>query len=125
MSTPMKMDVDGGMVPMTEADLASLPTGGVVVPVPASITRGQCARELFEREMISGPEMVAMTTVGAPPAFIASQFDLLPERERLIAYADFARGTYLRANPRLNDTLTALGSDAAGIDAFFRAAADR
>jgi hypothetical protein len=101
------------------------PPLSVILSVPQSITRGQCARELFEREMISGDEMVAMTATGTPPAFIAEYFDLLPARERSIAYADFARDNYMRSNSLLNSTLTAFGSDAAGIDDFFREAGKR
>jgi hypothetical protein len=113
-------------VPLSAAEIAEAnQTTGLKGIPPQSITRGQCARELFEREMISGDEMVAMTAVGQPPEFIAEYFDLLPARERSIAYADFARDNYLRGNPLLNSTLSAFGSDAAGIDDFFREAATR
>jgi hypothetical protein len=96
-----------------------------IVPVPATITRRQCARELFERERISGPEMVAMTATGTPPADIESMFALMPDNEQWIARSDFAADTYRRDNPLLVFIMTASGSTAADIDDFFIEAATR
>jgi hypothetical protein len=93
------------------------------VAVPASITRRQCALALHAASMITGPEMVAMATVGTPPAMISSVFNAMPEAERYRAQVDFAAASYERANPLLNAVMTASGSSAADIDNFFRAAA--
>jgi hypothetical protein len=92
-------------------------------PVPASITRRQCARELFNRQMITGDEMVAMTATGTPPASIEDMFALMPDNEQWIARSDFAADTYLRDNPLLVFIMTASGSTSADIDGFFREAA--
>jgi hypothetical protein len=94
-----------------------------IVPVPQTITRRQCARELFIRQMITGDEMVAMTTTGTPPASIEDMFALMPDNEQWIARSDFAADTYLRDNPLLVFIMTASGSTSADIDDFFREAA--
>lgn len=95
-------------------------------PVPASITRRQCAREMFERNLASGPEMVAMARNGTPPSIVV---DLLsgiePEADRFRAEADFAADLYERSNPLLIALMTATGATSAQIDDFFRAAATR
>jgi hypothetical protein len=96
-----------------------------IVPAPASITRRQCARELFIREMISGPEMVAMTATGTPPAMIETVFDAMPEADQWIARADFAADTYERSNALLNSLMTSTGATSADIDQFFREASAR
>jgi hypothetical protein len=92
-------------------------------PVPASITRRQCARELFNREMITGDEMVAMTATGTPPASIEAMFALMPDNEQWIARSDFAADTYMRDNPLLVFIMTASGATPPDIDDFFREAA--
>lgn len=96
-----------------------------IVPVPATITRRQCARELFIREMISGPEMVAMTATGTPPAMIEAVFGAMPETAQWVARADFAADTYERTNPLLVGIMTASGATSADIDQFFREASTR
>jgi hypothetical protein len=94
-----------------------------ILPVPASITRRQCARELFSRQMISGPEMVAMTATATPPAMIEAVFDAMPEADQWVARADFAADTYERSNPLLVGIMTTSGASSADIDDFFREAA--
>jgi hypothetical protein len=110
-------------------DLAAIEAEAVrlasVVPVPATITRRQCARELFIREMITGPEMVAMTATATPPSMIETVFAAMPETAEWIARADFAAYTYERLNPLLVGIMTASGSTAADIDQFFIEAATR
>jgi hypothetical protein len=96
-----------------------------IVPVPQTITRRQCARELFIREMISGPEMVAMTATGTPPAMIETVFAAMPQANQWLARADFAADTYERSNPLLVGIMTDSGSTAADIDQFFIEAATR
>jgi hypothetical protein len=91
-------------------------------PVP-TITRRQCARELFKREMITGPEMVAMTATGTPPAMIEQVFAAMPEVAQFEARADFAAGTYERDNPLLVSVLESSGRSSAEIDDFFNKAA--
>lgn len=91
-------------------------------PVPQTITRRQCARELFIRAMITGPEMVAMTATAAPPAMIEAVFDAMPEADQWVARADFAADTYERSNPLLVGIMTASGATPADIDDFFREA---
>jgi len=94
-----------------------------IVPVPQTITRRQCARELFIREMITGPEMVAMTATATPPAMIETVFTAMPQVDQWVARADFAAATYERSNPLLVGIMTASGSTAADIDQFFIEAA--
>ncbi len=96
-----------------------------IVPVPATITRRQCARELFIREMITGPEMVAMTASGTPPAMIETVFAAMPEAAKWIARADFAADTYERSNPLLVRIMTDSGSTSSAIDEFFTKASTR
>lgn len=107
-----------------DADFVS-PSFPVAFPAPANITRRQCARELFKREMISGPEMVAMTATGTPPAMIEEMFALMPDNEQWIARSDFAADTYMRDNPLLVFIMTASGSTSDDIDEFFRVAAEQ
>lgn len=89
-------------------------------PVPESITRRQCARELFERQMISGAEMVAMVAVGAPPAMVEVVFAQMPEPDVYVARADFAAATYERSSPLLVHVMSAAGASESDMDQFFR-----
>lgn len=108
----------------------------ISLPTPASITRRQCARELFKREMITGPEMVAMTATGTPPAMIEAIFAAIEdEDDESEARADFAADTYERGNPLLTGVMTdAIKAQTPGatnaminaaIDDFFRKAGAR
>jgi hypothetical protein len=94
-------------------------------PVPQTITRRQCARELYTLKMITGPEMVAMTATGTPPALIEKVFKALPETDQWIARADFAADTYERSNPLLVGIMKASGATEAAIDEFFTKASTR
>lgn len=96
-----------------------------VAPVPASISRRQCARELFERDMITGEEMLAMTATATPPALVEAALAAMPGRDQWIARADFAADVYMRDNALLSGMMAAIGADAAAVDDFFRAAAGR
>jgi hypothetical protein len=96
------------------------------VPVPASITRRQCAREMFERNLASGPEMVAMARTGTPPSTVVGLLSgIEPEADRFRAEVDFAADLYERSNPLLIALMTATGATSAQIDDFFRSAATR
>jgi hypothetical protein len=105
-----------------EPEPAPLPP---ISTVPQSITRRQCARQLFESQMITGPEMVAMTATGTPPAMIEQIFSQMPEEAQWIARADFAADTYHRTNPLLVSVMQASGATSADIDNFFREAGSR
>ncbi len=96
-------------------------------PVPTSISRRQCAEELFVEGMISIDEAIGMAGAGTPPAAIAAIIDALPEAERGLARIRFAAGTYERSNALLVAIVSALQPGATGtaVDAFFRAAAAR
>jgi hypothetical protein len=108
--------------------------GAIPLAVPASITRRQCARLLFRNKMITGPEMVAMSATGTPPAMVEVVFAAIENEDaRNEARADFAADTYERGNPLLTgvmtDAITSQTPDAteaminAAIDDFFRGAA--
>lgn len=101
------------------------PEEPVVVPVPKSITRRQCAIELRERGQITPREALDMTRNGAPPAMVAGMFTQMPGDAGIIAETDFAAATYMRDNPLLVHLMQANGADEAAIDDFFRAAAAR
>jgi hypothetical protein len=94
-------------------------------PVPQSITRRQCARELFSRQMISGLEMVNMTATGTPPAMIEAVFAAMPQADQWVARADFAADTYERSNALLNSLMASAGATPSDINGFFRSAAIR
>jgi hypothetical protein len=86
--------------------------------------------------MISGPEMVAMTATGTPPAMVEVVFAaIMPEAAQDEARADFAAGTYERGNPLLAGVMTDVieaqtpgateAMISAAIDEFFRKAGER
>jgi len=93
----------------------------VVLPVPASISRRQCAKGMLGRSLISGSEALAMTQTGAMPAMVDAMVAGQPN-ETLIRI-DFAADTYERGNPLLNQLMTGAGYSASEIDDFFREAA--
>lgn len=93
------------------------------VPVPASITRRQCARAMFMQGLITGVEALAMTTSGTPPALVEAMLAALQDDAEILARIDFAADTYLRGNPLLVALMEGTGADSAAIDAFFIAAA--
>jgi hypothetical protein len=94
-------------------------------PVPASISRRQCAREILERGMIAANEALAMTQSGAPPAMVQAVFDGMGEPGRTLAMIDFAADTYSRSNPLLIGIMQSTGASDADIDDFFRGAGNR
>jgi hypothetical protein len=112
--------VDIEMTPEEETEfLASLP-GPSDAPVPASITRRQCARQMLAMGLITGAEALAMTKTGDPPAMVAGAFALMTPEDAVLAEIDFAADTYLRSNPLLISLMTATGANSAAIDQFFR-----
>jgi hypothetical protein len=94
-------------------------TKTVTADVPAAITRRQCARAMLGRALISGPEALAMTKSGDPPAMVQTLIDSLPSEQQTVALIDFAADTYLRSNVLLVALMTATGANSADIDAFF------
>ena len=120
-SNPMARRWDG----RTFVDYALPPTPLQPDPVPPSITRRQCAAELFARDLITGPEAVAMAATAAPPALVETVFSALSEPSQTLARIDFAAASYERGNPLLTQIMTASGADEAALDAFFVAAAGR
>jgi hypothetical protein len=94
-------------------------------PVPASITRRQCARQMLFQGFITPAEALAMTKTGEPPSMVAAGFAQMAPDEAVLAEIDFAADTYQRENPLLVSLMTATGADAAAIDQFFRDAAVR
>jgi len=117
--------VDGVNVEMTpeeEAEfLATQP--GIVVPVPGSITRRQCARAMFTQGLITGAEALAMTQNGTPPAMVETMLVAMADDLEMLARIDFAADTYLRSNPLLIALMEGTGADSTDIDAFFITAA--
>ena len=115
--------VDVEMTPEEEAEfLASLPPPPTE-PVPQSITRRQCARQLLDMGLIDGPEALSMTKYGEPPSVVASVFSMLSTEDALSAAIDFAADTYTRSNTLLISIMLAIGATEAGIDLFFIEAA--
>lgn len=96
-------------------------------PVPAAISRRQCAAELFARGYVPGAEAVAMSATGAPPAAIEAVFAALPEPEQTHARIDFAATEYRRENQRVPEIVAVFepGATPAVVDDFFRAAGAR
>lgn len=101
----------------------------VVEPVPDSISRHQCAKQLFDMGMITAEEAVAMAKTSTEPAMIAAVFNGISDPvARAKARIDFASDRYLRNNQLLNSALGApvsaggLGYSQSDIDDFFRAA---
>lgn len=94
-------------------------------PVPADISRRQCAIELHARSLITDQEAVAMVAAGTPPAIIASFIAQMPADQRLLAQINFATDRYERANALLGSLLAAQGATDAEADDFFRSAAAR
>lgn len=95
--------------------------------VPASISRRQCAAEMFARELITGAEAVAMTATATPPAAIETILAAFVEPTQTFARIDFAAATYERGNETFAVILGAFlpAATAVDADAFFRAASAR
>lgn len=92
-------------------------------PVPESITRRQCAKQLLAIGLITAQEAIAMTRNGTPPAMVQAYLDNMQEPDRTSATIDFAADTYLRSNPLLSALMAANGMTEEQVDAYFIAAA--
>lgn len=92
-------------------------------PIPATITRRQCAKQLRNMGLIDADEMVAMVRTGEPPSMVATLIAAMPAGQRPDAEADFAADTYARDNPLLVSMMEGTGATAQEIDGFFVAAA--
>ena len=86
---------------------------------PESITRRQCAMQMFITEMITGAEAIAMTQSGIPPASVQVYIDTLPEPDRTMAIMDFAATNYFRNNPLIDALMLANGMTNEEVDQFF------
>ncbi len=96
------------------------------LPVPPTISRRQCAAEMFARGLITGPEAVAMTQNGTPPAMVETMLVGLPEPAQTFARIDFAATNYERTNALLEMLMLSVpGTTSEDIDQFFRDAALR
>ena len=93
----------------------------VVLPVPSTISRRQCARGMLARSLITGAEALAMTQTGAMPAMVDAM--VTGQTDETLIRIDFAADTYERGNPLLNQLMTGAGYSASEIDDFFREAA--
>ena len=107
-------------------DPSTIPWDGKPQPVavPFSITRRQCAMQLFKQQIISGGDAISMTQTGVPPAAIQAYFDTLPEPDRTIAIMDFAAVDYYRNNPLINSIMTINNMSSEDVDNFFIAASE-
>lgn len=94
----------------------------ISLPVPESITRRQCAKQLLALGMISSDEAIAMTRNGTPPAMVQAYLDNMQEPDRTSATIDFAADTYLRSNPLLLALMSANGMTEQQVDEYFIAA---
>ena len=101
-----------------EADIPPPPA-----PVPPSITRRQCAKQMLAMGLISGAEALDMTRSGTPPGMVMDMVGQMPVEEQVPAQIDFAADTYQRSNPLLTSMMQATGASETDIDNFFRAAA--
>lgn len=92
-------------------------------PVPATISRRQCAAEMLRRGMITGGEAIAMTATATPPKMVETVFAAMPEPAQTMARIDFAAAAYERPNSLLVSLMEGTGATMADIDEFFRSAA--
>ena len=93
--------------------------------VPESITRRQCAMQLFSVGMITGDEGIAMTQSGIPPIAVQAYLATLPEPDLTMAMMDFAATSYFRDNPLLAALMTANNMTDEQVDQFFIEASKR
>lgn len=126
-------ETDAGLPPDTDIRArlkAWRDAGGVIAPyvappapVPQSISRRQCARQMLIMGLISPAEAVEMAQKAAPPAIVGTMLAAMPEPHQSLARIDFAAGAYERGNPLLIAVMTGTGATSSDIDDFFRAAA--
>lgn len=123
-----------GHVPIstTLGDDAGVPrwiiTSGLMPPppIPQTISRRQCAAEMFDRGLITGPEAIGMSSAAMPPAMVEAMLSVLEEPDQTFARIDFSAANYERSNPLLVSLMLAVpGTTEADIDDFFRAASAR
>ena len=105
------------------ADTGEFTSPVVEIPVPLSITRPQAAKQLLAMELITPAEAVAMVANATPPGMVSTLISALSPEDQITALIDFARYTYDRDYPLLNNLMTAAGKTSTDIDNFFIAAA--
>lgn len=92
-------------------------------PVPASISRRQCATQLRNIGNITQSEALGMASTAAIPPSIQLYFDAMDPVDRDNAQLEFTATEYSRSNPLLNAIMTANGLSSQEIDNFFIEAA--
>lgn len=117
---------EAGNIGDTYADGIFTPPAPSLLPIPQTISRRQCAAEMFARGLVTGPEAIGMSTTAAPPAMVEAMLSALNEPEQTFARIDFSAANYERSNPLLVSLMLAVpGTTEADIDDFFRAASAR
>lgn len=113
------------ITPYTPEQIAEVEALLAKAQVPESITRRQCAMQMFAGGMITDAEGIAMTQSGVPPAAVQAYLDTLPEPQRTMATMDFAATNYFRNNPLLAALMTLNNMTENDVDQFFIAASQR
>lgn len=91
--------------------------------VPEIISRAQCSKRMRQLGIITNEESLAMVRNGIPPQIVVTLIEYLPTDHQQDAYEDFARDSYSRSNPLLNQLMIADGKSSSDIDNFFIEAA--
>ena len=110
------------IIPYTPEQIAAVLEERRKAQVPESITRRQCAMQMFSSGLISGEEAVTMAQSGIPPAAVLVYINTLTEPQRTMALIDFAAMNYYRANLLLAALMAANGMTEIQVDDFFTAA---
>lgn len=93
-------------------------------PVPKSITRRQLILALLAGGFITSAEALAAAQSGTAPAFIAAQFNALPEPQKTAAFITWATMSVCeRSDPLLAAVAATRGLTDAELDDYFRMAA--
>lgn len=130
-TTRTVVDLSAGttaIIPLSAAEEAALASDmpqAFPSPPPATISRRQCAAELFAEGTITAEEAVAMVATATPPAVVEAILSRLDQPDQTFARLEFGASTYDRTNALVGAVMTALGKSAAETDDFFRAAAGR
>lgn len=111
--------------PFTQEEIDAHKAKELMTAVPESITRRQCAMQLFSIGMITGDEGIAMTRSGIPPVAVQAFLAALPEPDLTMAMMDFAATSYFRDNPLLAALMTANNMTEERVDQFFIEASKR
>jgi hypothetical protein len=94
-----------------------------VANVPDSITRRQCALQLFAMGLITAEEAKQMTKDGTAPAAIQVVFETLNSEKKILAEIDFAAANYYHNNALIPSIMMAQNMTETDVDQFFITAA--